>query len=164
MNAQTRNPIVTTPQPVTCPDTMCSGKTDGNYAYDYNGNYDAHYFVQCTDGLANCQACWPMSLVYSQECNQCLYNAGDECITTKAWTPVATYLCPDMCPSNGHDFSGNMYDPYNSHQYIACWKGVTVGCVRCPGDLLFNYEKNACLYKGFYFTKPLGHDDDDDYV
>ena len=117
------------------------------------GSYP-NYFTQCVDGLANCQACWPMSLVYSEECNQCLYNAGDECITTKAWIAAATSYCPDMCPSMGPEFSGNMMDRSNRHHYAACWNGVTAGCVDCPGDLMFNEEYNACLYEGKYHTEP----------
>ena len=78
----------------------------------------------------------------------------DSCLTTKKWNPAVTYQCPDVCPQSGHDFTGNMYDPYTAKQYVACWKGVTVGCVVCPSGLEFNQERNACLYHGLYFTEP----------
>ena len=64
----------TTPPPVPCMDSMCQGKSDGNYAYYYNGDYRANYFIQCVGGLSQCQACFPMSLEFSQDCNQCLYS------------------------------------------------------------------------------------------
>ena len=76
-------------------------------------------------------------------------------MTTKVWTPAATSYCPDMCPSMGHSFSGNMKDQSNNHHYVACWHGVTAGCVNCPGNLMFNEEYNACLYDGKYHTEPL---------
>ena len=56
------------------PDSLCTGKGDGNYPYD---NYHAkkeNYFVQCSNGNAYCQACFPLSLKFKQECNQCMYN------------------------------------------------------------------------------------------
>ena len=152
----------TTPPAVSCPDYLCVGKSDGNYEYYYQGNYNSHYFLQCSKGKAYCQACWPMSLEYSQGCNQCLYSKKDECVTTKKWAPATTFSCPDMCPGRGHDFSGNMYDPYNTHQYVACWQGVTVGCIICPANLKFNQEENACLYEGKYFTEPIRKPEDDD--
>lgn len=49
---------------------MCNGRADGNY--EYSGN--SSYFVTCSGGLAQCQACWPLSLEFSEPCNQCLYN------------------------------------------------------------------------------------------
>ena len=150
-NAITNPPITgTTPPAVYCPDSLCSGKVDGNY--NYAGN--THYFLQCSQGLAYCQACWPLSLEFSQECNQCLYQAGDECITTKKWKPATTFTCPDECTKFGPDFNGNVADPSNSRQYVGCWNGVTVGCVACPGNLEFNEYLNACLYEGKFITQP----------
>ena len=78
----------------------------------------------------------------------------DECITTKPWEAAATYFCPAKCPHKGPNFSGNIPDPYNSQQYVACWKGVTVGCIKCPYGLEFNEKWNACLYEGKYKTEP----------
>ena len=150
----------TSPPPVPCPNSLCEGKHDGNYEYYYQYVYNPHYFLQCSGGLAYCQACFPMSLEFSQDCNQCLYNKKDACVTTKKWESQPTYHCPDMCPGRGPDYTGNIEDLYNYHQYIACWKGVTVGCVKCPADLLFNEEYNACLYDGLFVTKPQ-HDDDE---
>ena len=151
-NAITNPPMTgTTPPAIDCPNTMCSGKTDGNYAI---GSYK-NYFTQCIGGMAYCQACWPMSMEFSQECNQCLYSAGDDCITTKKWAPATTFACPDICGDKGPDFSGNIADPSESRQYVGCWKGITVGCVACPGDLMFNEEENACLFEGKFLTKPL---------
>ena len=150
-NAITNPPITgTTPPAIDCPNTLCSGKSDGNYAIVSYKNY----FTQCVGGLAYCQACFPLSLEFSQECNQCLYSAGDDCVTTKKWHPATTFECPDKCPHYGPDFSGNVADPSNSHQYIGCWKGVTVGCVACPGNLEFNQKENACLFEGEFLTEP----------
>lgn len=139
-----------TPQKIDCPNSYCSGKYDGNYPIASYKNY----FVQCSNGIAYCQSCWPSNLEFSEECNQCLYSAGDECYTTKAWTSAATSFCPDMCPKKGPKYSGNVYDHSNYNHYVACWNGVTVGCVNCPGGLLYNEEYNACLYEGQYHTKP----------
>ena len=157
MSAEIGNHAITTPPAVPCDDSMCSGKSDGNHAYYYHGKfYNSHYFLQCSNGYAYCQACWPFDLEYSKDCNQCLYNAGDPCVTTKIWTPDATYQCPDLCANYGPKYSGNMYDPDNLKHYIACWEGITVGCVNCPKGLLYNEKENACLYEGKYYTE--GHD------
>lgn len=151
-SALTPPPITgTTPAPVDCPDSLCYGKDDGNYGYQSN----SHYFLQCDGGKAYCQACWPLSLIFVPKCNQCLYNAYDECVTTQKWHPATTYACPDTCPSKGPKFSGNIADGYQKRQYVACWLGVTVGCVACPGNLEFNEKENACLYEGKYITEPL---------
>jgi len=56
----------------------------------------------------------------------------------------------------GVDFSGNMADPDQPRQYIACWKGMTVGCIACNSGLLFNETANACLYEGKYWTQMIG--------
>ena len=140
----------TTPPPIKCPNTYCNGKVDGNYALYDNRNY----FVQCIDGVAQCQACWPLSLEFSESCNQCLYSKHDNCVTTQPWLPATTFECPDKCPHKGPDFSGNVADPYNPRQYVACWQGATVGCIACPGNLEYNEEWNACLYEGKYKTQP----------
>ena len=64
----------TTPPPVPCPNSLCKGKADGNYEYYYYSYYKPNYFLQCSNGLAYCQACFPLSLEFSEGCNQCLYN------------------------------------------------------------------------------------------
>ena len=162
MSAEIGKPAVTTPSAVPCDNSMCSGKSDGNYEYYYHGkHYNSHYFLQCSEGKAYCQACWPLNLVFSKDCNQCLYNQNDECYTTKTWTSAPTYHCPDMCAKYGPNYSGNMYDHYNLHHYVACWKGITVGCINCPKGLLYNEKHDACLYEGHYYTEP---EHDDDYV
>ena len=153
-SALTAPPITgTTPPAVDCPNSMCSGKSDGNYAYSGNHNY----FLQCAGGNAYCQACWPLSLEFSPRCNQCLYSKNDECITTKPWEPATTYNCPDICSKYGPDYSGNIADPSQPRQYVGCWLGVTVGCIACPGNLMFNEKENACLYEGKYITEPSKH-------
>ena len=157
-NAITISPITgTTPPPVKCPNTLCQAKSDGNYKYADPSTYkvNKHYFLQCDGGMAYCQACWPLSLEFSENCNQCLYQAGDECVTTKVWKPATTFECPDECPKRGPVYDGNIADPSNKRQYVGCFQGITVGCVACPGDLEFNEYENACLYDGKYITKPL---------
>ena len=144
----------TTPPAVPCPDSLCKGRADGNYEYYYYSRYNPHYFLQCSNGLAYCQACWPLSLEFSEPCNQCLYNRKDECVSTQPWEPATTFECPDKCPHRGPKFSGNIADPSNSHQYVACFHGATVGCIACPKGLQFNEKWNACLYKGLYKTEP----------
>uniref|UniRef100_A0A7M5X469 Uncharacterized protein n=2 Tax=Clytia hemisphaerica TaxID=252671 RepID=A0A7M5X469_9CNID len=133
-----------------CPDSLCNGRADGNYEYAGNSSY----FVTCTGGQVDCQACWPLSLVFKEECNQCLYSKSDECLTTQEWEPVPQFDCPDMCGKMGPSFDGNMADPVQQRHYVACWHGVTVGCIMCPSDLIYNEEHNACLYEGKYFTQP----------
>jgi len=63
----------TTPPAVPCPNSLCDGKGDGNFEYHYYNQYRANYFLQCSNGLAYCQACFPLSLEFSEPCNQCLY-------------------------------------------------------------------------------------------
>ena len=140
----------TTPPPIYCPNKLCHGRYDGNYEIPGKPNY----FVQCVSGLAYCQACWPLHLVFVGRCNQCLYSKHDACVTTKKWHPATTFECPDKCPHRGPHFSGNIEDPNNAHQYVACFHGQTVGCVACPKGLLFNEQWNACLYDGIYKTEP----------
>ncbi|XP_066934001.1 uncharacterized protein [Clytia hemisphaerica] len=150
-SAITNPPITgTTPPAIPCPNSLCNGRYDGNFAVPYYKNY----FVQCVGGLAFCQACFPLSLEFSQTCNQCLYSKYDDCLTTQKWHPATTFACPDKCPHYGPEFSGNIEDPDQPRQYVACWKGVTVGCVACPGNLKFNQKENACLYDGKYLTEP----------
>lgn len=146
-----------TPPPIECPNKLCHGKADGNY----NVGYHKHHFVQCVDGLATCQACWPNTLEFSQGCNQCLYSNSDDCITTNKWVPAVTFQCPDECPHRGPEYSGNVQDPHNNKQYVACWQGTTVGCVACPGGLEYNESWNACLYEGKFVTKPTESEVDD---
>jgi len=154
--AITNPPITgTTPPAVQCPNSLCKGKADGNFEYHYHGQYRSNFFLQCSNGLAFCQACFPLSLEFSEPCNQCLYAKSDECVTTKPWEPATTFECPDICPDFGPHFSGNVGDPYNSKQYVACWKGQTVGCIACPYGLDFNAKENACLYMGKYVTEPI---------
>ena len=79
----------------------------------------------------------------------------DECYTTDTWVPASTYECPDMCTQYGPDYDGNVNDPGNPHHYVACWKGVTMGCVACPGNLMFNMRNNSCMYDGEHYTMPM---------
>ncbi|XP_065659146.1 uncharacterized protein LOC136077008 [Hydra vulgaris] len=145
-----------TPVAPPCPQSLCISLSNGNYAI---AGYP-HDFVQCSNGIASCQSCWPQSLFFSQACNQCLYKKDDSCYTTKAWKPQSTFPCPDACPIKGPNFSGNIADNVsnggagNPFQYIGCWKGVTQGCVICPAGLKFNEQSNACLFDGLYQTKP----------
>ena len=182
----------TTPPAVPCPDSLCKGKSDGNFEYHYYDQYRANYFLQCSGGMAYCQPCFPLSLEFSEGCNQCLYTKygknthtlkkwffkfnyknivlildkytqnliwydilfTDNCVTTQPWKPATTLKCPDLCPSRGPEFDGNLLDPVNVNQYVACWRGTTVGCIACPKGLEFNEKWNACLYDGIYKTQP----------
>ena len=123
-----------------CPHSLCRGKHDGNYAVPQN----KHSFVQCAGGVAYCQSCWPSILEFSEQCNQCLYNRNDDCVTTQIFKPATTLQCPDRCPFQDPDFSGNIADPNNDRHYIACWKGLTVSCIACPGQLKYNVKENLC--------------------
>ena len=87
----------------------------------------------------------------------------DDCRTTATWEPEEQLPCPDMCTSKGPEFTGNLYDPKESTHYVACFEGMTVGCIRCPkkssGERLeFNQEYNECLYDGLYHTEPTIED------
>lgn len=56
-------------------DEMCNGRADGNYQVRFNNGVEKpNHFLQCSNGKAHCQACWPSSLEFSETCNQCLYN------------------------------------------------------------------------------------------
>ncbi|XP_066918702.1 uncharacterized protein [Clytia hemisphaerica] len=150
-----------TPPPVPCSNSQCHGKPDGNFEYINPKTYkkNQHYFLQCSDGVASCQACWPSSLVFKEDCNQCLYSQHDECVTSKPFKPATTFACPDICPQQGPKFSGNINDPNQPRQYVACWKGVTVGCISCPPKLVFNRRWNACLHSGGFKQVPPGRTD-----
>ena len=63
---------------LSCPDSYCNGRDDGNYAHPDASR--SSYFVQCSGGMASCQACWPLSLVFSETCNQCLYDINGRCL------------------------------------------------------------------------------------
>ena len=89
-----------------------------------------------------------------------MYNKADDCVTTDTWEPATTFFCPEICSVRGPDFSGNIVDPSNSRQYVACWNGATVGCVACPGVLEFNEDWNACLYEGKYKTERIAVDNE----
>jgi len=144
----------TTPPPVKCPNSLCNYKPDGNYEYRIHGHYLRNYFVQCSNGLASCQPCFPLTLEFSENCNQCLFAKNDECVSTQPWDAATTFDCPDKCPHRGPSFSGNIADPHNAHHYVACWYGQTVGCVPCPKGLKYNEKWNACLFKGLFKTQP----------
>lgn len=146
----------TTPSSVACPKTLCQGKADGNFKYTNptTKNINKSYFLQCVDGEAFCQACWPLDLQFSEKCNQCLYSDQDECITTSEFVPATTFECPDKCPLRGPTFTGNIADVNNARQYIGCFEGMTIGCIACPGKLEFNEKENACLFEGKFITEP----------
>ena len=50
-------------------------------------------------------------------------------------------------------------DPYSKRQFVACWKGKTIGCLSCPRDLIYNEEENACLFEGGFRSEG-----DTDYI
>ena len=120
---------------VMCPNDVCEGKPDGNYPYPN----DKNHFVQCTNGKAKCQACWPTFLEFNPFCNQCLHSTEDQCVTEPPMTG-----CPDECPKRGVDFTGNIAHPNNEKKFIGCWRGVTVGCMDCPGESVFIEKYNVC--------------------
>lgn len=133
-----------------CPNSLCDGKVIGNYEIQGKPNR----FVQCDRNSTNCEICWPSTLVFSEKCNQCLYNKHDDCPNTELWKPADILSCSDVCTSKGIGFSGNLPDPSSKSRYVACWKGEAVGCRSCPPDLEFNAELNACLYNGRLHTNP----------
>ncbi|XP_066911535.1 uncharacterized protein [Clytia hemisphaerica] len=140
-----------------CRDSLCARRADGNY-----GIKDApNHFVSCVNKKAYCQHCWPSTLVYKEECNQCTYTLKDECQTTHAIVAPPRregdkeIICPDICVKKGPKFDGNIANPNYKGHYVACWKGMTVGCIDCPGDLLFNEKEQACLYDGKFMTEPM---------
>ena len=66
--------------------------------------------------------------------------------TKKPTTGTKNNVCPDLCPGIGNNFSGNVRDPANDRHYVGCWQGRTVGCQRCPANLIFNEAINQCVY------------------
>ena len=100
----------TTPPAVPCPNSLCKGRADGNYEYYYYSRYNPHYFLQCSNGLAYCQACWPLSLEFSEPCNQCLYNRKDECVSTQPWGTSNHLRMPRQMPP-----------PWTQIQWKHCW-------------------------------------------
>lgn len=133
---------LSSPSGFLCSNSLCQGRYDGNYEISSRPNY----FLQCIGGMAYCQACFPSYLIFSERCNQCLYQKKDPCFTSSKWEPSWASFCPDKCPKHGSRFTGNIKDPYNAYHYIACWRGVTVGCITCPAGLKFSESTNACIY------------------
>ena len=70
----------TVPLPISCPDYLCKGRKNGNYQYNdpYSHVVNKHYFVQCSNGHAHCQPCFPTRLIFREECNQCLNTEKGE--------------------------------------------------------------------------------------
>ena len=122
------------------------------------------YFWICTchEGLIRKKICLlKLSKVfeglYFYYCNSNFPSLNtDQCQSTSAWVTGTrpSLTCHDLCPSRGPLFKGNIADPDEKRHYVACWYGVTAGCVDCPGGLYFNEKEQACLYQGQYFTKP----------
>ena len=71
--------------------------------------------------------------------------------------PPLPWECPDLGPSYGPSFSGNVSDPNNPYQYVAIWEGVTVGCIACPEGMKYDEQQNLCIYDGYKFetTNPV---------
>ena len=68
-----------TPPTIDCPRQLCDYRGNGNFAIPGRDNY----FVQCVNGGAFCQPCFPLSLVFSEQCNQCLSRGrNNQCFTT----------------------------------------------------------------------------------
>jgi len=69
------------------------------------------------------------------------------CYTTDTWKPIRIRNeCPHTeCLKRGPKYEGNAADPSNAHYYIACWKGLRVGCLDCPNDLIFVEGHDACM-------------------
>ena len=66
---------------------MCLDKKDGDYAY-YNpdivppNDRIKSYYLSCVGRYAYCRFCWPLTLEYSESCNQCLFKNTDPCYPT----------------------------------------------------------------------------------
>mmetsp|Transcript_52124 Transcript_52124/g.46816 ORF Transcript_52124/g.46816 Transcript_52124/m.46816 type:complete len:316 (-) Transcript_52124:199-1146(-) len=162
------NPPASSPiDPPKCPgNDFCTGKSDGNYEIN-DPNYPTSNFVQCVAGIAYCQRC-PIttpgtpSLVYKQECNQCLYQ--DQSCPPSTNNIETNTISPPECP--GDDFctgkSNGNYEinipQYSSSNFVQCSNGLAY-CQRCPithtQALVFNAECNECLYQN-EVCKPAG--------
>ncbi|XP_066910840.1 uncharacterized protein [Clytia hemisphaerica] len=167
--ALTAKPVTgVSPPPITCPKSLCINRTDGNYAYQLNGAKNDHYFLQCSGGEASCQPCFPQSLVFKEECNQCLTSLRSECVDNGQGVPLPEYFCPDKCGREGlpEFFTGNIEDPYNPEHYVVCLAGKLAACIKCPEGLEFNEMWNACLYSGKYKTEPTQNivDNESDFI
>ncbi|XP_057302609.1 uncharacterized protein LOC130636778 [Hydractinia symbiolongicarpus] len=88
---------LTTRISITCSNSLCIGKTNGNYKHPDN----PHFILQCVNERAHCTSCWPKSLFFVPECNKCLYQQSDaiKCISlsisakttaSSTMTPVTT--------------------------------------------------------------------------
>lgn len=70
----------TTRTSIKCPNSLCIGKTNGNYKHPDN----PHFILQCVNEKAHCTSCWPKSLFFVPDCNKCLYEQSDavKCISS----------------------------------------------------------------------------------
>ena len=58
--------------------SLCSGRSDGNYALVINNELFKENFLSCVHGIAYCRFCPDANgpiLHYSEVCDQCLYPA-----------------------------------------------------------------------------------------
>ena len=63
------------------PNYLCDGKGDGLFNYEYFGLINPHYFLECTEGKASCQFCWPGNWVFREDCGRCLTTFDGKCLT-----------------------------------------------------------------------------------
>ena len=78
------------------PNYLCKDKDNGNYEYSFFGVVNPHYFLQCSNGIASCQTCWPGNLFFRADCNQCLFNYDGKLISLDfcmifAWENFTSY-------------------------------------------------------------------------
>lgn len=72
---------------------MCEGKENGNYEYRHGGESRENYYVSCSGGIAYCQPCFPLNLVFKEECNQCVYSMeGKRAIKLSDIRKVVNYV------------------------------------------------------------------------
>ena len=76
--------------------SLCSGRTDGNYALIINNVTFQENFLSCVHGIAYCRFCPDANgpiLHYSEECDQCLYPAdAGKHLLMQIWYILINYL------------------------------------------------------------------------
>ena len=120
-----------------CSNDFCIGGKNGNYEHPLKRK--TNEILQCINGEAYCQTCYPKTSVFSSKCNQCLSSIEDECVPS----PV-TSCPPQECRMRGTDFTGRIGNPNNSKEYIDCHSGFAIKCGACPGHFEYNEWYNAC--------------------
>lgn len=121
-----------TPIPsISCPDSLCTGKSNGNYRHPDN----PRYFVTCENQLAKgCQRCAD-GLYFNWQCNQCRSQEDMDSIVCDYYTGSTT--ANNVCGVEDKAYGKRCYRivGYYSEHYLYAY--LAIAFVRCCASLAF---------------------------